>query len=342
MKSATARFFILLLCAALFSLGACSGEDRESAPEAVDESGPARHSLVFGGGPSGGTFNFFANRMASIISSSSDTITMTAERSAGSLENLRNLESGRVGMAIVYGGDAFLGRKGRLPNDDKGYGNVRAVAYLYGAPAQLVVRRGGGIRSVADLAGKRVAIGNPGSGAALAAERFFRHLGLWDRIEVVNEGYAQAATDFLAGRVDAFWVLVGYPNASVIEAATNAPVKLLNVHNAARASGFYDVYPFYSLTEIPARTYAGQDTPVITFQDTALWCTNRDIDEEVVYDSLCAIYCEESLESMVASHKAAREMSVEGGVRGVSIPLHQGAATFWEERGVTVPPSLRP
>jgi len=342
MKPNVRLFAILLTFAALLALTACSGEDTKPAPGQTAGASGKQYPLIFAGGPPGGTFNFFANKMAALISSASDTISVTAQGSAGSLANLRCLDNGKVDMALVYGGDAFLGRKGRLPGDGVRYDNVRAVAYLYGAPAQLVVRRDADIHSVHELAGKRVAIGNRGSGAALAADRFFRHLGLWDSMDIVYEGYAEAASEFLAGNLDAFWVLVGYPNSSVIEAATGANVEILDLHDEATSSGFYALYPFYGRTDIPAGTYRGQTEPVITFQDIALWCVGSEVDDEVVYKSLCAIYCEESLKAMIESHKAARGMSVEGGVRGVSIPLHPGAARFWEERGVTVPPSLRP
>lgn len=342
MKHHVRLFAILLTFTALFSLIACSDEGKEQGGGQSASVLKGDYSLVFAGGPEGGTFNFFANRMSSLISSASDNITITPQGSSGSLDNLHSLDSGRVDMALVYGGDAFLGRKGRLPGDGVQYDNVRALAYLYGAPAQLIVRRDADIHSVQELTGKRVAIGNRGSGAALAADRFFRHLGLWESISVIYEGYAEAAADFLAGEVDAFWVLVGYPNASVIQASTGADIDLIDLHEEALTSGFYALYPFYGRTEIPPGTYKGQTEPVITFQDVALWCVPSQLPEVVAYESLCAIYCEESLKAMIRSHKAARGMSVEGGVRGVSIPLHPGAARFWEERGVTVSPSLRP
>jgi len=328
--------FLLCLC---LLLAACSSE--EAALVDKGAASPSNSTLVFGGGPAGGTFNFFAHKMASIIGSFHNSISITAVGSGGSLDNLCNLDDRTVDMAIVYGGDAFLGRKSQLPFLDCSFDNVRALAFLYGAPAQLVVRENSGIASVRDLVGKRVAVGNPGSGAALSAKRFLKHLGLWNKMEIVNQGYSEASASFQAGKLDAFWTLVGYPNASIVD-VSKVGIQLLDLHQEALASGFYEVYPFYSRADIPVGTYAGLGKPVSTFQDIAVWCANADVDEEVVYNSLCSIYCKENLESMRASHKAASKMTVEGGVRGVSIPLHPGAATFWDERGVQVPPSLHP
>lgn len=324
--------------AMLLALG-CSSDPAGDRPEAEKQT--QRRYLAFGGGPTGGTFNFFANKMASIITHTYDYLDLSPKGSGGSAENLRTLDKGSVDFGIVYSGDAYIGRLGQLVNDENKYENVRAMSFLYGAPAQLVVRKDAGIASAYDLEGKIVAIGNPGSGAALSAERFFKHIGIWDKMEPRNLGYSQAAADFSDNKIDAFWVLVGYPNSSIIEAATRTPVILLNVNDDAEKSGFYDAFPFYTPTEIPAGTYEGQEEGVKTFQDSALWCTNAKVTDDVVYESLTAIYSEEGLKDMVTAHKAATAMTLTSGIDGVSVPLHPGAIKFWEEKGLTIPAKLK-
>lgn len=293
--------------------------------------------LAYGGGPVGGTFNYFANAMASYISKSYDDIEVSSEGSGGSTANLKRLDKGDVDFGIVYSGDAYLGRHGRLPEDGNKYTNVRAISYLYGAPAHLVVKKGAGYKSAMDLAGKRVAIGNAGSGAAAAAERFFRHIGIWDKIKRQNMGYSAAASAFNDGKLDAFWVFVGYPNSSVIEAAARDEIQLLNVHDDAVQTGFYDVYPFYSPVQIPAGTYRGQDGPTKSFQDAAYWCTNNVLSEDLVYRAVSCIYSPEGLNHMVAAKKTASSMTIVDGLKGVAIPVHPGAAKFWQEKGLKVP-----
>jgi len=321
----------------------CSSE-----PKNADDSAQTRqvekkkHFLAFGGGPTGGTFNFFANKMASIISGTYTWLDVSPKGSGGSAENLRTLNKNAIDMGIVYSGDAFLGRNGQLPNDTTKYDKVRALSFLYGAPAQLVVRKDSGIESALDLKGKIVAIGNPGSGAALSAERFFRHLGLWDKIEYQNLGYSQASTDFADKKIDAFWVLVGYPNSSIIEAASRTPIKLLNLHEDAVESGFYDIYPFYSKVEIPEGTYDGQKQATTTFQDASLWCASDVIHEETIYGCLKAVYSEQGLKDLVTAHKAAKNMSIPNGIKGASVPLHPGAIRFWKEQGLEIPANLLP
>ena len=337
---------VLILATLVCCLPGCSSEPGGKDPAKTATGTPAQPSkkryLAFGGGPTGGTFNFFANKIASVASARDEKLDIAPRGSGGSAENLRTLNQSGVDMGIVYAGDAFLGRGGELPGDPTRYDKVRALGFLYGAPAQLVVRADSDIRTVADLAGRSVAVGNPGSGAALSAERFLRHLGLWDKMKIRHLGYSQAAADFADQRIDAFWVLVGYPNAAIVEAASRQPIRLLDLDAEAESSGFYGKYPFYDRVDVPAGTYAGQDEPVHTFQDGALWCASQSLDDGVVYESLKAIYSEEGLQAMAAAHKAARDMSVASGLNGVSIPLHPGAVRFWQEQGMVIPARLLP
>ncbi|WP_461210922.1 TAXI family TRAP transporter solute-binding subunit [Desulfocurvus sp. DL9XJH121] len=297
----------------------------------------AKTYLAYGGGPVGGTFNYFANAMASYITNTYADIEVSSEGSGGSTANLKRLDKGDIDFGIVYSGDAYLGRNGRLPQDDNKYDKVRAIAFLYGAPAHLVTKKKDNIQSAMDLAGKRVAVGNAGSGAAAAAERFFTHLGLWDKIQRQNMGYSAAAAAFNDGKLDAFWVFVGYPNSSVIEAAARDDIHLVDVHLDAEKSGFYKEYPFYAPMNIPAGTYRGQDQPAQSFQDAAYWCTNSGVDDDMVYKAVKAIYTEAGLKHMVAAKKTAKSMNIPDGLKGVSIPVAPGAAKFWKENGVAVP-----
>ncbi|MUM76580.1 TAXI family TRAP transporter solute-binding subunit [Pseudodesulfovibrio sp. F-1] len=336
------RFSLVLasLAMLLALMPGCSSDPADDPHEAGKQ--PQRRYLAFGGGPTGGTFNFFANKMAGIISASHPRLEVSARGAGGSAENLRSLDADVIDLGIVYSGDAFLGRRGELPDDPARHENVRALSFLYGAPAQLVVRADSGITSASQMAGMAVAVGNPGSGAALCAERFFGHLGLWDSLDVHKVGYAQAAADFSNGIIDAFWVLVGYPNIAITEAAALVPLRLLDLHFEAVESGFYEAYPFYGEVVVPAGTYAGQDRDVTTFQDASLWCASAALDGQTVYDCLKAVYSPQGLGEMRAAHSAARDMGLERALDGVSVSLHPGAVRFWAEQGLDIPERLRP
>lgn len=301
----------------------------------------AKKRMAFGGGPTGGTFQYFANGIAILLSKQVPDLEVSSEGTGGSAENLKRLNSGDIDFGIVYAGDLWLGAKGQLPKDAREYTKVRPLAYLYGAPAQLVALKSRGITDVKQLAGKKVAVGNAGSGAALSAQRFFETLGLWAKIQPQFLGYSAAASALGDQRIDAFWVLVGFPNASIIEASTTNDIVLLDLEEAAKASGFYEKFPFYSPVKIPAGTYKGQARDVTSFQDSTLWCTRDRVDPEIVYQALKVVYAPEGLAHMQKAHKAAQAMSVESALSGVPLPLHPGADRFWAEKGLAIPAALR-
>ncbi len=292
--------------------------------------------LAFSGGPEGGTFQYFSNGIAIRLSKALGGVEVSNTASAGSLENLRRVNSGEADFGIVYSGDTYLGRVGKLTNDTREYKNVHAMAYLYGAPAHLVVKANSGINAVADLEGKRVAVGGAGSGAAGAAERYFTSLGLWDKMNVEFLGYSKAASALGDNLIDAFWVFAGYPNSSVIQAAASNKIKLLDLVEAGNEAGFFDDYPFYTLLTIPANTYSGLDYDVASFQDSALWVAGAHVSPDIVSDSLAEIFSKDGLAYMVKVKSTAKSMSIENGLQGIVTPIHEGAEAFWTDQGLTV------
>jgi len=292
---------------------------------------------VFGGGPAGGTFQTVANAVqvyGPIKDMAKDGVTVKTQSSGGSIANLRNVDKGKVAFGTVYSGHVYLGANGLLKNDTTKYENVQAVAFLYGAPAQLVVKKGSGIKSTKDLVGKKVGVGNAGSGAFANCELFFTHMGVWDKIERNAMGYNDAAAAFGNNQLDAFWLFTAFPSGAVIMAAQTNDIELVDLGADAEASGFYKKYPYFSKLAVPAGTYKGVDEDVPSFQDSALWVANKDVPEDVVYNMLSAIFTEDGLKHMVAQKKTFRAMAVEKGVDGIVTPLHPGAIKFWKEKGV--------
>lgn len=300
---------------------------------AVDSS--AKERIVFGGGPAGGTFQVVANaiQVYDPVKAMTD-VTVKAQSSAGSVENLRKVNSGKSDFGVVYSGHVYLGANGMMKNDTKKYEDVRAVSFLYGAPGQLVVRKGSGINSVSDLVGKKVGVGNAGSGAFANCELFFTHMGVWDKIERNAMGYNDAAAAFGNNQLDAFWLFTAFPSGAVIMAAQTNDIDLVDLDADAEVSGFYNKYPYFGKLSVPANTYKGVDADRGSFQDSALWVANKDVSDKVVYDLLSAIYTDEGLAHMVSQKKTFKAMSIENGVVGIVTPLHPGAEKFWKEKGV--------
>ncbi len=295
----------------------------------------AKTRVIFGGGPAGGTFQVVANGIQVYKPIKEvEEFSVKAQTSAGSVENLRKTDAGRQQMSVVYSGHVWLGRNGQMKNDTKKYENVMAVAWLYGAPAQMVVRADSGIKSVKDLAGKKIGVGNAGSGAFANCELFFTHMGIWDKIERNAMGYNDAAAAFGNNQLDAFWLFTAFPSGAVIMAAQTNDIALLDLDADANSSGFYDKYPYFGKLAVPAGTYKGVDYDAPSFQDSALWVANTKVPDDVVYKMLSIIYTDEGLKHMLGQKKTFKNMSLETGATNIVTPFHPGAEKFWKEKGM--------
>ena len=295
----------------------------------------AKERVVFSGGPAGGTFQVVANaiQVYKPIKKSAD-FRVKAQSSAGSVENLRKVNSGKAQMGVVYSGHVFLGRNGQMKQDPKKYQDVLAVAWLYGAPGQLVIHKNAGIKSIKDLIGKKVGVGNAGSGAFANCELFFTHMGIWDKIERNAMGYNDAAQAFGNNQLDAFWLFTAFPSGAVIMAAQTNDIDLINLGKEAETANFYDKYPYFSRLTIPAGTYRGVDYESPSFQDSALWVANSKVSDDTVYKMLSTIYTDEGLAHMKQQKKTFNNMSLQTGTQGVVTPWHPGAIKFWKDKGM--------
>ncbi len=190
----------------------------------------AKRIYAFGGGPAGGTFQFMAGGITTYapVKEIKD-FRVLAKASAGSVENLRKVNSGKYAMGVVYSGHVYQGLNGMMKNDSKKYENVMAVGYFYGAPAQLVVRKGSGITEASQLVGRKVGVGNAGSGAFANCELFFSYLNTWDKVKRNAMGYNDAANAFGNNQLDSFWLFTAFPSGAVLMAAQTNDIDLVDL-----------------------------------------------------------------------------------------------------------------
>lgn len=280
--------------------------------------GPQRLSFV--GGPAGGTFEQVAKTAVAHINDHQSEAALNYSLTGGSVENLRRINKGQADLGIVYAADLFLGRQGRLPFDDRTYDKVYILASFYLAPAQLIVKSDGQIERIEDLIGKRVAIGNIGSGAAATAQRFLTALDLWDQIKPEFIGYQDAISALGHGYVDAMWVLAGIPNSAVTQASESYPIRMLDLSQAAEQSGFFNSYPFYVQFTVPAGTYAGMNGRIKTFADQALWVAGEKVAPGLTRGIMDALQETET--------DAAHQLKFEAPPPSIG-PVHPGAEAFW-------------
>lgn len=298
----------------------------------------AQVRLLFSGGPDGGTFQYFSNGISTRLTQDLQQLQVRNQPSAGSVENIRRVNQGAADFGIAYAGDAYLARHGQLRNDPTIYSNAYLLAHLYDAPAHLLTTANSGISTPADLAGKKVAVGGAGSGAAASAERYFRALGIWPKINVQFIGYSAAAEKLQKNEIDALWILAGQPNAAIIQATTGkVPMRLIDTWKAGEEVDFFKNNPFYRRVVIPSGTYNGITSDCLTFQDAAFWIAGKQVREKIAYDALAEIYSLDGLTYMEKVKSTARAMSPATALNNITIPLHPGAAKYWSEQGLEIP-----
>jgi TRAP transporter TAXI family solute receptor len=295
----------------------------------------------FAGGPSGGSFFPAAGAISAFSQQKIPNLTVSVEGTGGSGENVRLVGSGDANMGITYGGDLHQGYFGEEDFAGTPQTNLRAVGLLFWGYSHVVVLKESGIRSVADLANKRIAIGGTGSGSALAGERIFRHFGLLDKMNVSYLGGSAASEALKDGQVDSYHWQSGAPNAAVLDTVSTHSVDLLDLAAPARASGFADKYPYYLLGEIPAGAYKGVDKPVPTVVTGTYWIAHKDVPDDIVYEMTRIAYSDEGHQYMQQTFRPLADMTRDQALKGLTVPLHPGAQRYWQETGVPIPDNIR-
>jgi TRAP transporter TAXI family solute receptor len=287
------------------------------------------HYRIYGG-PDGGTFKPISKGIATLASNIG--IELRPVASKGSYENVRRVDSKTADFAIAYASHIYQARYGLLKNDSKQYKNIMVLGYLYGAPAQLIVKKDSEIKSAFELSGKKIAVGNKGSGSAFQCETFFRELGIWEKLKRRYFGYNDSAALFIENKIDAFWLFTGYPSGAAIKASLEQDIELINLYDDGEKSNLFVKHPYFTKIKIPANTYKGVNYDTNTFQDSALWIANRNVPEDVVYKLLEEVYSEKGMEYMVGVKKVAKWMTQNDGKFCIRTPLHPGAIKYYEQK----------
>lgn len=306
-----------------------------------DAAQPKRIAII--GGQVGGAFNFWTNAMAPLFSKEVPGLEVSVEASTGSPENIRRVNAGEVDMGFAFSSDLYEGYRALEKFAGKPQTNVRALSFAFGSVGHFVVLKSSPIRRLEDIAGKRLAAGGPGSGSALAIERLLRLMGLWEKVNVVYLGGNQASQAIKDGKIDAYNWHPGIGNATILDTAATHDIRLIDLHAPAKAAGLYEKYPYFTPRTIPAGTYRGINEPVATFQTASLWIAHKTLSPDLVYQMLKVAYSEKGHQSLVtAVGKPATEMTLENALEGMTVPLHAGAARFYEEKGKKIPPEIAP
>jgi len=308
---------------------------------APGQAAPALARVTLLGGPPAGVFGIFATGIATYLARAVPDISVSVAATGGSVENIRRVNAGEAEMGIAFASDVHEGYNGIEAFRGTRHTNIRAIGLVFTGVLHVVTYQDKGIRTIDDLAGKRVAVGTPGSGTFATAERVLRKLGLWERINRIPLLGAAAGEALNDGRADAFVWTGPYPDRVTIEAAIRAPVHVIDVYTPVTKTDFFALFPYYSRFLIPANAYRGVGENTSALGIPALWFAHAGAPAPLIQRLVEAAYSRGGHEHMLRVHSAASDMTSRKALQGVTIPLHKGAEAHWLAVGLEIPEKIR-
>lgn len=294
-----------------------------------------RLSIATGG--TGGVYYPLGGGIAALITKYAPGVEATAEATAASVDNLKLLHTGNVALGLSGADIAAEAYHGQLKGLKEKVA-IRTIASIYSNFMHIVTLESTGIRTVADLRGRRVSMGAPGSGTEIKGLRVLEAAGLapkdlrsQDRLSVTES--VGAIKD---QKIEAFFWNGGLPTAAILDLAATPGMTVRLVPHGDLVPKMAQKYgPFYFTGLIPKGVYKGVDADVPVAAETHALLAHERMPEPLAYQ-ITKILLEHRAE-LVAVHRAAKELTLEGAVKGSAVPFHPGAARYFKEKGIAVP-----
>ena len=277
-----------------------------------------------------GTYYAFGTAVGQILGEKVK-IPISIQSTGASKANIQLMAAGDVELAIVQndvmdyawrGVDLFNGEKITA---------FAAMAAVYAEVCQIVASASSGIKTVADLKGKNVSVGDAGSGTEFNARQIMEAYGVtFNDINKQNLGFGASADALRDNKIDAFFCVAGAPTPNIVDLAVGKEVILLEIDDA-HAAQLIQKYPFYTKFPVPGGTYKGQGSDVQTVAVKATFIVSPKVKEDVVYQLTKALF--ENKAQIEAAHVKGKEISPSYAIEGISVPFHPGASKYFKEIG---------
>jgi len=261
-------------------------------------------------------------------------IKCTAPSTGGSVANLNAIRAGEQDMGVAQSDQQYKALKGEGDFEAAGpFTELRAVFAVHPESFTVVARKDSGIKSFDDLKGKRVNIGNPGSGQRATMDAVMKAKG-WDTgtFQLASElKAAEQAQALCDNKIDAMVYVVGHPNGSIQEAASSCEAVVVPV-TGAEVDTLVKTYPYYAVSTIPGGMYPGSDKDVKTFGVTATFVSSTKAPEDTIYVVVKAVF--DNFKRFKKLHPAFANLKAANMLKdGLSAPLHDGAVKYYKEKG---------
>ena len=306
-------------------------EDKAEEPAPAPAPSADAVSLKMATGGTTGTYYAYGGVIANILNGKLGSLQLNVQSTGASKANIFLIDDGEADVAIVQNDVMDYASKGTdLFEEDGAIESFSAGAALYAEVCQII--SSGDIKSVEELKGKRVSVGDAGSGVEFNARQILNAYGIsFDDIEVNNLGFGDSADALKDGKIDAFFCTAGAPTTAITELATTNSINLLGIDDE-HAAALQNDYAFYTQYTIPGGTYKGVDDDVVTVAVKATLIVSDELSEDVVYDLVKGLF--DNKDAITAGHAKGAELDPAYAVDGISVKFHPGAEKYFKEAGV--------
>lgn len=285
--------------------------------------------LTIATGGTTGTYYPLGGVLADIFNKDIANMNANAVSSGGSVANINMLKKGDADLAIAQNDIVSYAYNGTEMFEGKKVDTIRGIATLYPETVQIITLQDNPIMSVADLKGKKVAVGAVGSGAEANARQILAIYGLsYDDVDEKYLSFGEAASALKDKNIDAAFITAGAPTAAVQDIAATRSVKLIGLDDA-HIDKLTAAYPFYTKMEVPADTYTGFNQNVNTVAVKAMLVASDKVNNNLGYEIAKAIFT--NIDKLRASHAVGKYISVETATDAMPIPLNEGAEKYYNE-----------
>ena len=288
--------------------------------------------LTMGTGSPGGVYYPLGGGMAVLIEKTVEGVRCAAESTGASVENSRLVGLRETDMGMVMGSVAYKATKGLAPFKKK-Y-NIVALFQMYPAPEHIVTTKQSGIKSIADLKGKKVSVDVPGSGCSTQAKAILEEYGydLKKDLKIANLSQTESVQALKDGIVDAVFFNFAYPASAVMDLAATRDIVLIPLEKSL-VDSLVKKYPYYLKITIPGGTYSDVDEDVLCLGDSNVMIANKKMKKTVAYKVTKAIFENVSTGKYALTniHPIAAQLTPANALNS-PIPLHPGAKKYFKEK----------
>lgn len=323
---------MILTGALVFSLALTGCAPKPAAPAADGAAAPAPANLILATGGTSGTYYPYGGAMAQIFNSKIAGMNVTAQSTGASVENLKLIGKKEVELAIVQNDTTDYALNGTEAFKDGKIENVRAIASLYPEVVQIVVSKKSGIKTMADVKGKKFSVGAPGSGVEANARQIMEAVGLtYDDFTPNYLSFGESGDQYKDNLIDGFLFTSGIPNSAIQDVGAQNELTFISLDDET-VKKLTEKYQFLTAYTIPAGSYPGQDAEVKTVAVKAILVCGAEVSDDTVYNLTKALF--DNQPELASAHAKGQLLDINTAADGISIPFHPGAEKFLKEKGV--------